>query len=93
MTPEEFQRKMDFIVQAHADFMIKLDRTKEESRAEDKRLNQQMARLRTRMANTQAQIDGLVSASHDLVEVSRRLLRITEAHSNRLDRLEGTGNA
>ena len=70
MTPEEIQRTMDFILKSQADSVVRMDRMEERFQQQDERL--------------QAQIDGLTSATHDLLIVSRQTLA-------RLDRLEGSG--
>jgi hypothetical protein len=40
MTPEQIQRTMDFIVQNHANAMIRMDRFDEELREQKKRVDQ-----------------------------------------------------
>ena len=74
MIPEEFKRTIDFILQTQAKSEAKMDRMHDEFQQEHRRL--------------QGRIDGLLSACKDLVQVSRHLLEVTQAHTRRLDRPE-----
>ena len=67
MIPEEFKRTIDFILQTQTKSEAKMDRTHDEFQQEHRRL--------------QGRIDGLVSASKDLVPGSRHLLEVSQVHT------------
>jgi hypothetical protein len=66
MTPEQMQNTMQFIVENHANAMIRLDRLEAESRE-----------LTIKMDRQQKEIDSLSEASRSQLETSSSLLEIS----------------
>ncbi len=102
MTPEEFERAIEFILKNQAKFDLRMDRLAE---SQD-RTASQLAELGSKTDRLSSTVDSLVSTTTDLVGVSRHLLTtqgelvesnrlLTELvthQSRRLDRLEDRTN-
>jgi hypothetical protein len=80
MTPEEVQRTMEFILSSQADSVIRMDRLEEKL----DRITEEHDRFRVSLREQRENLDVLLSASHDL-------LRISKIHNDRLKRLESKG--
>jgi cell division protein FtsB len=83
MTPDEIERRMDFILESQANSVVRMDRLEENM----SRLEVNMDRFEARNEKLQAQIDTLREASRDLLRVSRRLLESSPDHSKRIGKL------
>lgn len=71
MTPEQMQNTMQFIVENHANAMIRMDRLEAESRE-----------LTIKMDRQQKEIDSLLETSGNLLEISRNQL----GHNSNVER-------
>lgn len=91
MTPEEVERTMDFILQSHANSVVRMDRFEEDMKSREVDTDARMARLESNTEKLQRQIDSLREACRDLLRISRRLLETTHDHSKRITKIEAAG--
>ena len=85
MTPEQFDHRMEFLLQSIASH----DRQIAELVDHSARLDAQIAANSAQIAAQTANIDRLVQVTNEDANAIRTLARIADLHQKRLDRIEG----